>query len=151
MAARKAERSLEPIIELVDDLLCVARRVNAWKYTMPGYVPLPHIEALLLRHIHRYPNASPGQLAAQLNLRPSNTSVALRGLESKDLIERHPDPDDRRCTRLTHTDRAEKAMQKVHDEWKELFEPLGISNADMETTIRVLRKLNSAVARRRMS
>ncbi|TYB68964.1 MarR family transcriptional regulator [Nonomuraea sp. PA05] len=68
--------------------------------------PLPATEVELLRIIVHRPGVSPGRLAVETGMKPSNVSAALRHLSELGLVVRESDPDDRRAARLRPTAKA---------------------------------------------
>ncbi|MEW9551998.1 MarR family winged helix-turn-helix transcriptional regulator [Nonomuraea sp. NPDC050783] len=84
----------------------VSRAVRRGAARDPGVEPLPASEVELLRIIVHRPGVSPGRLASEAGMKPSNVSAALRHLVERGLVSRESDPDDRRAARLRPTARA---------------------------------------------
>ncbi|WP_202638165.1 MarR family winged helix-turn-helix transcriptional regulator [Bailinhaonella thermotolerans] len=82
--------------DLNRDLLRAGRRAAAVE-------PLPESEADIVRLVVREPGVSPGQIAAELRMKPSNVSAGLRRLAEAGLVERVSDPADRRAARVLPT------------------------------------------------
>lgn len=141
------ERAMSPLIRFVDATLFVSRRINTFYHTMPGVVPMPNIEAMMLRHVYRSPGITPSQLAEDIRLRPSNASVALRNLENKGMILRVPDEEDRRSTRLQVTEEAKRHMGLVHQEWSEILDFAGVSDDEYRQALDVMLRLKQALKR----
>jgi DNA-binding MarR family transcriptional regulator len=99
----------------------------------------------------RYPGPSgrrPVQLAADANLTRQAMNYLLGQLESLGYIERRPDEDDRRGSRVHATERGEQlitvgraAVRALEDEWAGALGP-----QDLETLRDILTRLNGHVA-----
>ncbi|MET8797816.1 MarR family transcriptional regulator [Nocardia sp. NPDC004568] len=84
----------------------VARAVRKATPRLTGAEPLTDTQFEALRIIVHNPGAAAGELAALTGTQPSNMSVTLRQLGEYGLIDREPDPVDRRCSRIRPTDKA---------------------------------------------
>jgi DNA-binding MarR family transcriptional regulator len=84
----------------------VARAVRKATPRLAGAEPLTDTQFEALRIIVHNPGAAAGELAALAGMQPSNMSVTLRQLGEYGLIDREPDPADRRCTRILPTEKA---------------------------------------------
>ncbi|WP_051165081.1 MarR family winged helix-turn-helix transcriptional regulator [Nocardia testacea] len=84
----------------------VARAVRKATPRLTGAEPLTDTQFETLRIIVHNPGAAAGELAALTGTQPSNMSVTLRQLGEYGLIDREPDPSDRRCSRILPTDKA---------------------------------------------
>ncbi|PZG50587.1 MarR family transcriptional regulator [Spongiactinospora gelatinilytica] len=90
--------------DLTRDLMRTGRRVA-------GVAPLPETEVDIIKLVVHRPGMSPGRLAAELRIKPSNISAALRRLAAAGLVMRETDPADRRATRVLPT---AQAIRNVH-------------------------------------
>lgn len=89
-----------------------------------GLWRLPPAELELVRYVHHEPGATVGVLARELGLHASNVSnvsSTVRRLVDLGMIERSPDPDDRRITRLHTTLKAVQGMAMIENAWSDLF------------------------------
>lgn len=59
----------------------------------------------------------PSRLAEQLEILPSQVSHLLASLEEAGLLERHPDPEDRRRVLLRLTPQGEAVQQRLQEAW----------------------------------
>ncbi|WP_063060244.1 MarR family winged helix-turn-helix transcriptional regulator [Nocardia sienata] len=84
----------------------VARAVRKATPRLAGTEPLTDTQFEALRIIVHNPGAAAGELAALTGMQPSNMSVTLRQLGEYGLIDREPDPADRRCSRILPTEKA---------------------------------------------
>ncbi|HRN83196.1 MAG TPA: MarR family transcriptional regulator [Hyphomicrobium sp.] len=145
MTAPRSGRS-DPLIELADTVLHIARKLSAYSLQNPEVVPLSPLECLVLLHVHQHPGVSPSNLAQELALRSSNASTALRGLIEKGQLERTSAPSDGRAARLHLTPLAERSIEIVRRTWRELLAPAGIPAQDLKVAVRVLAAINATLA-----
>jgi DNA-binding MarR family transcriptional regulator len=68
---------------------------------MEATVGLTAPQRMVLRIVGRFPGIAPARLAEILRVHPATLSVALKRLGGRGLVERQPDPDDRRSVRLS--------------------------------------------------
>ena len=94
----------------------------------------------VLFRLKRKPGLRQSELADMLDIEPITLSRIVDRLQEMDLVQRRPDPTDRRAWRLHVTERAEPIVAKLQavadDMTAEAFE--GIDPQDIETTRRVL-------------
>lgn len=91
----------------------VARAVRRATPRLTGAEALTDTQFEALRVIVHNPGAAPGELAALTGMQPSNMSVTLRQLGEYGLIDREPDPADRRCSRILPTEKAVAHAREV--------------------------------------
>lgn len=115
-----------------DELLAQARELTPVLYALSrvlrfegmdeaGLWRLPPAELELVRYVHHEPGATVGVLARELGLHASNVSSTVRRLVDLGMIQRSPDPDDRRITRLHTTVKAVQGMAMIENAWSDLF------------------------------
>ncbi|KDS93953.1 hypothetical protein DHOM_03545 [Dermabacter hominis 1368] len=114
-------RTLTPLVEIIDEMLLISRRIQALDVDIPGMRGLSTVEAMILRHIGRTPGITPGKVAEDIILRPSNASAAIRDLESNGLVGRVPDMVDRRSNHLFITEKGERAVAAMHEAWEQYY------------------------------
>jgi len=78
-----------------------------------GLEPLPASEVAVLRAVLEQPGRGVSDAAASIAMQPSNVSAAVRSLVARGLIEKRPDPDDKRMTLLHPTARARKDRSAI--------------------------------------
>ncbi|UVY83627.1 MarR family transcriptional regulator [Brachybacterium sp. NBEC-018] len=114
------------LADLGDEIVQLARHLQRGAHERSGAVPLTGTEVMVLRYVDHHPGAGPSAVAEGLGLRRPNLSAALRGLESKGMLARRPDPEDSRATRLELTDRAAESNRRIREHWgRELSARLG--------------------------
>ena len=91
------------------------RKIDPWAEVGPD--PLPPSELEIMRLLVRAPGLSVGEVAQELGMRPSNASAAIRGLMARGLLERKPDQQDGRISRLTPTARAQAICRQREEAW----------------------------------
>lgn len=103
------------------------------------------VKALLLTLIVDAPRY-PKELSELLDTVPSVISTLLADLEERGLIERVPDADDRRRTRLRATDAGVDMNRRIADAWHRsaLAQASALSDEDLAALIRVHRRLVDA-------
>ncbi len=85
----------------------------------------------------------PSRLAEHLEVQPSQVSHLLAAMEEEGLLERAPDPEDRRRTLLRLTPKGEELHRKVEEAWLSAF-ARHLSRLEEEDLLRfraILRKL----------
>jgi DNA-binding MarR family transcriptional regulator len=94
----------------------VRRRLRRGARAAVGGEPLTGAQVELLRLVEAQPGIGVGDAAAALHLAPNTVSTLVGGLVSADLLERRPDPDDRRAARLVLTAAATERLRRWRDE-----------------------------------
>ncbi|MER5184056.1 MarR family winged helix-turn-helix transcriptional regulator [Streptomyces sp. NPDC002896] len=113
-----------------------------------GVHPLPPSEADMMRLIVRDPGVSPGRLATELLMKPSNVSAALRHLTEHGLVSRETDPADRRATRVLPTPQAVTNARRIEDTWAHLIDEVldDLDPGDAQTLLHALPALRALEA-----
>ena len=138
--------------------LALALHDLSWRITRvgPGQVglePLPASEIAVLRAVLDEPGRGVSDVAASVGMQPSNVSAALRSLVARGLVEKRPDPHDRRVALLhpTATSRGNRAAIEA-ELTASLSEALAaLSDDDVILLLRAvpaMRQLNVAVVER---
>ncbi len=70
-------------------------------------------QAKVLFQIHKFQSYRPSDIGKMLNVDKSNITRMVERLEKKDLIERHPDPEDRRSFLLYLTDKGRATVNRA--------------------------------------
>ena len=121
----------EVLAELGDEIVQPARHLQHGAHERSGAVPLTGTEVMVLRYVDHHPGVSPSAVAEGVGLRRPNLSAALRGLEGKGMLARHPDPEDSRGVRLELTALAADSNRRIREHWgRELSARLGELTAD---------------------
>ncbi|MDQ1206699.1 MarR family winged helix-turn-helix transcriptional regulator [Microbacterium sp. SORGH_AS_0862] len=139
------------LADLADVVLSVARKIHAQTSEASDAIPLTPLEALAMQHIDRRPGLTSSEFAAELSLKSSNASAALRELERKGLIRRDPDPADRRTVRVTATARASENLLRVRHTWASLLSDIPADADRLATTTELLRSAERQLSERRYS
>lgn len=111
---------------------------------------LDRSEYLLLRALEDSGAMNINALAAQLGLDPSTAGRQLAGLQRAGLVERTPDPADRRCNVITPTAEGLERMRHVRRQRTEFTAELltGWTDEELRTFDTILGKYNRTVAQR---
>lgn len=84
-----------------------------------GLSAIPNSEIEVLRAVAERPGSTISDIARALDLQNSNISTTVRRLVERGLLERRPDPDDRRSRRLHQTDLARRNTALIEAMWIE--------------------------------
>ena len=103
----------------------------------------------VLFRLHRNPGLRQIELADMLDIEPITLSRIVDKLEESELVERRPDPSDRRAWRLHVTARAQPLIAKLHAIADEMIADAfaGIDPKDIEITRAVLARARDNVSR----
>ena len=105
--------------ELGDLLLRVARglRQRGAAVTAPWDLAPHHARAL--RVVARHGQVRPGRIAAHLRVAPRSVTDVVDALEGRGLVERAPDPADRRATVVTLTASGRRLVDEIDEARRE--------------------------------
>jgi len=82
-----------------------------------GLAPLPHSELEVLVEVLEHPQTTVTDVARALGLQTSNVSTTIHQLVDRGLVERVPNPSDRRGSRLVPTRQALADRETIDDAW----------------------------------
>lgn len=104
----------------------------------------------VLTVLRRHEGINQGGLAEQLEVEPITVCRMVDRLQEAGLVERRPDPADRRSWRLFLTDRAEALLDRLRPMADDLFEEAleGIEPADRASLHALLERIRSNLTRR---
>jgi DNA-binding MarR family transcriptional regulator len=121
----------------------VARRLRQASVESLARWDLTPSQFRALRVLMRQDAMRPSELSEHLRIAPRSTTEVLDGLEAKGLIERRPDPQDRRATLVAPTARGTDVSANISSasgsDAERVFDRL--SPADRDHLARILRKL----------
>jgi DNA-binding MarR family transcriptional regulator len=136
--------------ELADLIVGVRRQLRP--PTDPAFEPCSPVEISVMRYINANPGASARSASEATLLTSSNFSRVLRGLEQRGLVRRVIDERDARVVRLYPTDKADKSLQALRDNWRQTLGGIVEDPAELDLVNATLRRIeNELVARRRGS
>jgi|ERR1700755_3510522 DNA-binding MarR family transcriptional regulator len=92
------------------------RRLRRRARAVIGGEPLTGSQIELLRLVEGQPDIGVRDAAAALHLAPNTVSTIVGALVALGLLERRPDPDDRRAARLVLTAPARERLRRYRDE-----------------------------------
>lgn len=124
----------DQLADVATAAISIARKLQGRPFSDPAIIPLCHLDRIVLRQIHRFPGISPSKIAADLGLRQSNTSAAVRSLIGLGMVAKEADPLDRRAVRIHATELGEDSTARVRHEWSEMLEttvPAGMRTEDL--------------------
>lgn len=107
-------------------------------------------QARALAHVARNEGCRQVELADQLEVKPITLARLLDQLEQAELVERRPDPDDRRAYRLHLRPQADKALEDIRSAGAALLAVAlqGFSEAETDALASALRKMRSNLSSR---
>ncbi len=137
MAAERTEESMGDLLGSVSRAL--RRRFTA---AMEKYDVAPG-QARALRVVVARPAIRPSALAEELRISPRSATEVIDGLQARGLVERRPDPTDRRATEVVPTSEGLRIHQLIHQnrqvEAERFFEVLPEADrAELSQLLRVL-------------
>lgn len=108
-------------------------------------------QARLLLLLQRTPGENQGYYADQLDVEPITLCRMVDRLEEAGLVERRPDPNDRRARRLHLTDKSRQKLARLRERLEGLVDEIvaGLSEAEREEFRRLLTVVRSNLAAQR--
>jgi DNA-binding MarR family transcriptional regulator len=102
-------------------------------------------EARALAFVEHYPDQRQGALAERLGVEPMTLCGFLDRLEGAGLVERRPDPSDRRAKLVALTAAAEPVLDRIHDEAIAIRRAAlsGMTRAEMEQAYALLERMHA--------
>ena len=132
--------------ELADLMLIIAREIQFRGYTNEEAVPLSQSEGMVMRYLLGVSAAAPSQIAAATGLQRTNLSTVLRGLENKNLAERHASPEDGRSVVVQATEHGKRNYALVRREWAEAVSAAaGLDDNHLDATLGLLRAVETGL------
>lgn len=135
--------------DLVDAFFTVARRLRHVSAEALARWDVSPSQSRALAVLAHHERMRPGELARALRIAPRSATEVVDGLADRGLVERIPDPGDRRATQLRLTDVGARTADGIRsargEEVEELFGHL--SPADRSELARILGALRSHVER----
>ncbi len=97
------------------------------------------------------PEARQTDLAREIGISQPSLVRTLDQLQAAGLVERSPDPEDRRSNRLVITNEGQALIGRIETKLGSLRHALldGVSDADLETLVRIMALLTDRIAERR--
>jgi DNA-binding MarR family transcriptional regulator len=131
-------------------VLIVAREIQFRGYTDERATPLTPSEGMVMRYLQSHNAANPTQIAAATGLQRTNLSTVLRGLERKELIEKHACSHDARGIAVHLTKRGTINYTAARREWATAVSAAaGHDATDLDAALRVLGIVEKGLVRNR--
>jgi DNA-binding MarR family transcriptional regulator len=123
-------------IQLHDVARMLRTRFDRWAHTYG----MTRAQGVILARLHRQPGLSQIEMADLCEVEPITVGRLVDRLEARGLIERRPDPTDRRIKRLHLLPASEPVLAKIEAYKADLDAYLlgGISASDRKTVVEVL-------------
>ena len=108
-------------------------------------------QARLLLTLNRRPGENQGFYAEQLEVEPITLCRMVDRLEEASMVERRPDPADRRAWQLHLTDKSRKVVEKLQQRVDSLVEDMldGLTSAERSEFARLLKVVGTNLSGRR--
>ena len=108
-------------------------------------------QARLLLTLNRQPGENQGFYAERLEVEPITLCRMVDRLEEASMVERRPDPADRRAWQLHLTDKSRKVVEKLQQRVDSLVEDMlaGLTSAERSEFARLLKVVGSNLSERR--
>jgi DNA-binding MarR family transcriptional regulator len=149
---RRPSADADTLADLVDLVHNVSRDIRSRGYGDAPVIRLTSSEGNIMRFIDRNPDISPSEVARVSGYQRSNLSAVLKSLEAKGLIERRPDQEDFRQTRLFPTALAGENLRRMRAVWSEMIDTaLGGDTAGLVETLALLQRLEHGFIAQRMT
>src|SRR5579863_8275245 len=126
----------EMLVELYDVARLMRTRFDRWARTYG----MTRAQGIILARLARQPGMTQNEMAGVCEVEPITVGRLVDRLEARGLLERRPDPADRRINRLHLLPASEEILAKIEAYRIEQGDYLldGISDAERETVLRVL-------------
>lgn len=108
-------------------------------------------QARLLLTLNRRPGENQGFYAEQLEVEPITLCRMVDRLEEASMVERRPDPSDRRAWQLHLTDKSRKVVEKLQQRVDSLVDDMlaGLTSAERSEFARLLKVVGANLSERR--
>src|ERR1700753_3393057 len=115
----------------------VARLLRTYADHRAAHFGITRAQWAVMSRLHRSEGLKQTELAEMLDLQPITLTRLLDGLADNGLIERRPDPGDRRATRLFLTPAARPLLARLTDLGEDLMATAlaGLGSADVEAVL----------------
>jgi DNA-binding MarR family transcriptional regulator len=107
----------------------------------------------VLARLEREPGITQSRLAVLTDVEPITIGRLVDRLEASGLIERHPDPDDRRIWRLSLTPKSTEILQLIRAFRQELHDDMadGLSAQHLKALVKCLQRMRLNLTKRKTS
>lgn len=143
-----SERSMSGSTGYLFSLVCKLRRArgSALMEEIGIHRGQPHVLACLWER----EGLTHSELAEQLYVRPATITNTLKRMEKQGLLQRRPDPDDQRVSRVFLTDAGRQIRSQVEAVWQRLeaLSFAGLSADEVTELRRLLTKIKANLAAR---
>jgi MarR family transcriptional regulator, organic hydroperoxide resistance regulator len=145
--ARDRDLSLSGTLEFMRLLWAVDHALQSTSKRMEQRFGVTGPQRLVIRMVGQFPRASAGEIARILQIHPSTLTGILRRLETRELIERRPDPSDgrRALFQLTKSGKEVDRLQEGTPEAAVSKALTALGSGDIDATRRTLATLTAAL------
>src|SRR5262245_22031753 len=134
----------DPVV-LVSDLARIVRTLADGRTREHG---MTRAQWMILVRLDAQPGMSQNELAALIEVEPITVGRLIDRLETRGMVERHPDPSDRRIWRLQLTPKAQPMLKTIAKARAELNGILtaGLPENTLQTVVETLRQMKANLA-----
>src|SRR5262245_36118567 len=134
----------DPVVLLSD----LARMVRTWADARARDYGMTRAQWMILVRLDRQPGMSQNELAALIEVEPITVGRLIDRLEQRGMVERHPDPADRRIWRLHLTPAAQPMLKTIAKARAEVNDILtaGLPRKTLEAAVDALRQMKTNIA-----
>lgn len=102
-------------------------------------------QGIALRQLWQEDGVTQSELAHRLHIAPATVTIALQRMEKSGLIERCPDEQDQRVSRVFLTEKGRSLRKKIEQNWRKLEEQalFGFSEEEREAVHGYLRRIRA--------
>ncbi len=143
----------KPESDLLLVLYDVARHMRTYSDQVAHKRGMTRAQWVILSRLERQSNLSQSELSALIEASPITVARLVDRLETQGLVERCPDPDDRRIWRLRLTPAAAPVLQDIHEFRARLYGLMtdGLDPAALDAMASALDRMKDNVSRQRQS
>jgi len=142
-----AKQNTDILTFLISDSARVLRAAFERRIVQAGLDVTP-AEARTLLNVEILNGARQLDIAARMGIEPMTVCAFLDKLQALDLIERQPDPNDRRAKQVVLTPKSRDLIKRIRHELEQLIAQAtnGVADADVTTFMRVLETVHDNLA-----
>lgn len=137
---------MEDLFELADLVHAIGRHLPPPQSIRPGICT--SVEMQVMRAISNNPGSSAQLISRAARLPSSNFARVLRNLETKGLVRRQRDSQDRRAVNLYLTGLAEENFVSMRIAWQQALDGIIEQPSEIDQVIRTLRRIEQALVER---
>ncbi len=138
---------MEPSRDLLSVIVSLARLIRTEADKRARSHGMTRAQWAILLHVERRPGLVQKELAEVLEVEPITVARLVDRLQARGMVERRPDPTDRRCWRLHLTGAARPLMAEIDSQLRDLalLSCAGITPAALDITYAALAAMRDTI------